>query len=108
MRALPVGGSRGQRDRIAKRSPRGSAGRLDQLDQHAVAGARVKERHRALRPAPWGAVDELDALDPQAGELFREVADLEADVVEALAGLFQEAGHPGRVVGRLDELDLGA
>ena len=32
--------------------------------------------------------------------------DLEADVVEALALVGQEAGHAGRVVRRLDELDL--
>ena len=35
-----------------------------------------------------------------------EVRDLEADVVEALALALEEAGDAGRVVGRLDELDL--
>ena len=37
---------------------------------------------------------------------LRQVGDLEADVVEALALRRKEAGDAGRVVGRLDELDL--
>ena len=35
-----------------------------------------------------------------------QVRDLEADVVEALALALEEARDAGRVVGRLDELDL--
>ena len=37
---------------------------------------------------------------------FGEVRDLEADVMEALALALEEARDAGRVVGRLDELDL--
>ena len=43
-------------------------------------------------------------LEPE--QRLGEVRDLEADVVEPLALAREEAGDAGRVVGRLDELDL--
>ena len=43
---------------------------------------------------------------PSREERLGEVRDLEADVVEALALAREEARDAGRVVGRLDELDL--
>ena len=42
----------------------------------------------------------------EAHQRLGQVGDLEADVVEALALRRQEAGDAGRVVGRLDQLDL--
>ena len=57
-------------------------------------------------PSPRGGVDELDAVDLEAEQRLGEVRDLEADVVEALALALEEARDAGRVVGRLDELDL--
>ena len=66
----------------------------------------MQERDRALGPAPRRAVDELDAVDREAGQLLGEVGDLEADVVEALALRGQEPGDARRVVGGFDELDL--
>ena len=68
--------------------------------------ARVDERDRTLRPAARGRVDEFQAIDLEAEEGLGEVVHLEADVMEALPLRGQEAGHAGRVVGRLDELDL--
>jgi len=79
---------------------------LKELDQDTVTGPRVEERDRALGAAPRCAVDELDAVDREPRQLLREVGDLEADVVEALALVSQEPGHARRVVGRLNELDL--
>ena len=71
-----------------------------------MARARVEERDRALGAPARGRIDELDAVDLEAEQRLGEVRDLEADVVEALALALQEARDAGRVVGRLDELDL--
>src|SRR5262245_27516654 len=51
-------------------APGRPAGRLDELDEDSVAGARVEERDRTLGTAPRRHVDELDALDAEAGQLF--------------------------------------
>ena len=66
----------------------------------------MQERDRSLGPLARGGVDQLDAVDAESGELLGEVRHLEADVVEALALVGEEAGDAGRVVRRLDELDL--
>ena len=66
----------------------------------------MEERDRPSAPGA-AAVDQLDAVDLEAGQgLAVRVVDLEADVVEALALALEEAGDAGRVVRRLDELDL--
>ena len=72
-----------------------------------MARARVDERDRALGAAARRRVDQLEAVDLEAEQRLGEVGDLEADVVEALALRGQEARDAGRVVGRLDQLDLG-
>jgi len=66
----------------------------------------VEERDRPLGAAARGRVDQLDPADLEAQERLGEVRDLEADVMEALALLVEEAGDAGRVIGRLDQLDL--
>ena len=66
----------------------------------------MEEGDRALGTTARGGVDELDPVDLEAQQGLGEVRDLEADVVEALALRLEEAGDAGRVVGRLDELDL--
>ena len=66
----------------------------------------MDERDGPFRASPRRAVDELEAVDRQSGQLLGEVRDLEADVVEALALLREEARDTGCLVGRLDELDL--
>ena len=71
--------------RRVERGPGRSAGRLDQLDEDAVAAPRVEERDRSLGAGPGRGVDQLDAVDRQAGQRRRDVRDLEADVMEALA-----------------------
>src|SRR4051812_8412191 len=87
--------------------PGRSAGGLDQLHEHAVARTRVDEGDRSFRPAARSAVDQLESVQLETQERLREVRDLEADVVEALALAREKAGDAGRVVRRLDELDLG-
>ena len=86
--------------------PGRTAGRLDQLDEHAVAGSRVDERDRSFGPAARRGIDQLETGDLEAKQRLGEVGDLEADVMEALALRREKARHPGRIVGRLDELDL--
>src|SRR5258706_11467773 len=66
----------------------------------------MDERDRALGATARGGVDQLQAVDLEPEQGLGEVRDLEADVMEALALAREEAGDPGRVVGRLDELDL--
>jgi hypothetical protein len=66
----------------------------------------VDERHRALGAAPRCRVDQLETVELQPDQRLGEVVDLEADVVKALALRCEEAGDTGRVVGRLDQLDL--
>src|SRR5947207_6252335 len=66
----------------------------------------MEEGDWALGAAARGAVDELDALDPEPGERGGEVRDLEADVVEPLPLRGEEASNAGRLVGRAHELDL--
>ena len=66
----------------------------------------MEERDRPLGAAARGGVDQLDAVDLEPQQRLGQVLDLEADVVEALALARQEAGDAGRVVGRLDQLDL--
>ena len=68
--------------------------------------ARVDERHRSFGASARRRVDELEALDLEAQQRLGEVRDLEADVVEPLPLRGEESGDAGRVVGRLDELDL--
>src|SRR6478735_7364306 len=87
--------------RVAEASPGRPAPGLDELDQHAVAAPRVQERHGTFRTPAWRGVDQLDAVDAEPGQLLGQVRDLEADVVETLALVRQEAGDAGRVVGRL-------
>src|ERR1035437_6739145 len=92
---------------VAQLRPCGPTRSLDQLDQNAMAALRVDESHRALSTLAWGRVDENQV---QRGELVERCLDvwhLEADVVEALALGCEEASGAGRVVGRLDQLDLG-
>ena len=67
----------------------------------------MEEGDRTLGALARRRVDELDAVDLEVQERLGEVRDLEADVVEALALALEEAGDAGRVVGRLDQLDLG-
>ncbi len=89
-----------------ERPPGRAARRLDEFDQHAVTGAGVDEGHGPFRTAARRRVDELQPVDLEAEQRLGEVRHLEADVVEALALRLEEAGDAGRVVGRLDQLDL--
>ena len=66
----------------------------------------MQEGDGAFGASARGAVDEFDPVDPEAEQRLGQVVDLEADVVEAFALAREEAGDAGRVVGRLDELDL--
>src|SRR3954453_12256060 len=91
----------------AEGAPGRSAGRLDQLDEHAVARSGVEERDRAFRAAARLAVDQLDTLSADRHERLGEIGDLEADVVEPLTLGREEAGDAGGAICRLDELDLG-
>src|SRR5579875_3966538 len=50
---------------------------LHQLDQHAVRGARMDERHAPLGALPGRAVDQLHPLGGELGEAGLEVVDLE-------------------------------
>src|SRR2546427_5669083 len=44
------------------------AGAIDELDEHAVRGVRMKERDQTLDTAARFAIDELDALGRKADE----------------------------------------
>ena len=83
------GGARRRRRAPERQNPRRrpgrAAGRLDELDEHAVARPRVDERDRSLGAAARRAVDQLEAVDLEPEQRLGEVRDLEADVVEALA-----------------------
>jgi len=82
------------------------AGGLDQLDQDAVTAPRMEEGDGTLGAFTRGRIDQLDPVDLEPQERLREVGDLEADVVDALATLGQEPRSARRVVGGLDQLDL--
>src|SRR6266545_3681974 len=82
------------------------AGAIDELDEHAVRGTRMKERHQTLDAAARRVVDELDALFRQTGKRAREVIDDEAEMVQGRAPtLRHEASDTGLRVGRLEQLD---
>src|SRR5687767_11753038 len=67
---------------------------LVQLDQHAPAGARVHEGELlAVHPAARRLVQHLVAEPGEPADLGRDVLDLEADVVRALAPLLEVARH---------------
>ena len=71
------------------------AGAIDELDQHAVSGAWMKEGHETLDPAARRVIDKLDALVRQAHERASKIVDDEAEMVERRAAAFgDEARHP--------------
>src|SRR2546425_2856510 len=73
---------------------------IDELHQHAVRGARMKERHHSLDTLSRHAVDELDAGARQAIERALQVVDDEADVVQrGSAPLRDEPTHAGGRIG---------
>ena len=72
-----------------------------------MARPRVDEGDRSLSTAPGRTVDELHTVQFKAHQGLREALDLEADVMEALPLRGKKAGDAGRVIGGLDELDLG-
>jgi len=81
-------------------------GRLGQLDQDAVTRARVQERDGPRQALPGRLIDhrKLRRFDP--GEGRRHVRCLHAEVMDALALLFQEPrDSPGRIR-RFQQLDL--
>src|SRR6266545_3447221 len=65
--------------------PGGTARRLDELDEDAVARARVEECDGPLGASPRRAVDQLDAVDAEPRQRRSQVGHLEADVVKTLA-----------------------
>lgn len=82
------------------------AGAIDQLNEHAVRGTRMKERHKTINSLARRAIDKLDAVRGQANERGGEIVDDEAKVVKRRATAFgDEAGHAGLRVGRLEKLD---
>ena len=81
---------------------------LDELDEHAVRGSRMEERHKAVHTLAWRAIDELDSLVRKAGERAREIAHLEAQVMHRRPpALGNEARHTRSRVGGLEQLDAG-
>src|ERR1035437_4393306 len=95
------------RSLVPQLGPGRAPGRLDKLDQHAVATLGVDKRDRALSAFARGDVDKGQAHCGQAVERRLDVRHFEADVVEPLTLGFEEARGTGRVVSRLDKFDLG-
>src|SRR5918992_4463603 len=91
---------------VAEGVPGRPAGRLDQLDEDAVTAPRVDEGHGTFGPPPWYGVDQLHPIAREARQRVRQARQLEADVVESLPSRGQEARDAGRIVRRLDELEL--
>ena len=58
------------------------AGAIDELNEHAVRGAGMKERDQTLDPAARRVIDELDVLVRQAHERAREIVHDEAEMVQ--------------------------
>src|SRR5439155_26057324 len=79
---------------------------LEELDEDATRGARMKEGDHALRAAPRCLVDELDPLRGEASERSRKIGDLEADVMHRRAPALGEESRDTRLgVRRLEQLD---
>src|SRR5687768_11403849 len=57
------------------------AGAIDELNEHAVRRARMKERHETLDAAARCVIDQLHALVRQADERPREIVDDKAEMV---------------------------
>src|SRR5687768_745271 len=71
------------------------AGTIDELDEHAISGAWMKEGHKTFDPAARRVIDKLDALVRQAHERASEIVDDEAEMVQRRAAtLGDEARHP--------------
>ena len=71
------------------------AGAIDELYEHAVSGAWMKERHETLDAAARRVIDKLDALVRQAHERASKIVDDEAEMVQRRASaLGDEARHP--------------
>src|SRR5207244_641677 len=66
----------------------------------------MHERDPAGEPGPRCRVEQLDLSLPQRGQRLGDVRGVEAQMVEPLAALGQEASDARRVVERLDQLDL--
>src|SRR5688500_15014035 len=78
-----------------------------ELDQHAVTRRGMQERGpAAVRPRHRRFVDEPVALRLQGLEVFFDVVDSEADVMNALAALLDELRDRGVGAGWLEELQV--
>src|SRR6266545_6725193 len=82
------------------------AGRRRQLDQNARAGAGMEERHPPGEALPRRLVDQGHALRLEPRQVTRDIDRLEADVVQALATLGEEARDAALLVRRLEQFDL--
>src|SRR4029453_14492592 len=71
-----------------------------ELDEDAARALRVQEADRPGQPGAWLLVDEREAGAARTLQLARDVGRLEADVVQALAALFEELGHAAGWIAR--------
>ena len=89
-----------------ERPPGRPARRLDELDEDAVAERGWMNATGPSAPRRGAVSMSSSPSISRRSSVSARFGDLEADVVEALALRRQEPGDAGRVVGRLDELDL--
>ena len=77
-----------------------------QLDEHAVAGARMQKGDAPGQSLARRGVEQRDALAPERGEILIHARGPEAEVVQPLTPLGEEARDSGIGARRLEELDL--
>ena len=77
-----------------------------ELDQHAMASARMQKRNAPGQPITRSTSSSGDALAPERGEILIDTRGLEAQVMQSLAPLREEARDSGVGGRRLEQLDL--
>jgi hypothetical protein len=77
-----------------------------ELDQHAMAGARMQKGNASGQPLARRHVEQRDALAPERGEILIHARGPEAQVMQPLSPLGEEARDSGVGGRRLEQLDL--
>ena len=80
--------------------------RRSQLHEDTMAGARIEKRDASGQALARPLVEEGNTLGPQRSQVSVHVGRAEAEVVEPLPSLGEEARHSGVVARGLEQLDL--
>src|SRR5580658_3258009 len=99
--------ARGCRTGTARRRRRSGSRTLHEFDERSPEGGGVGEPDAtAPRPGASMFVDDPTASFPDAREGRVHARDMEGEVVDARPTAFEELGHRGAGVGRLEQLDM--